>query len=62
MKVISNKDGDLLSQFDNINENDIPFLERLADLPPQIRSTSHKEMLINNNTDGNKGEKKEIYI
>ena len=33
MKVISNKDDDLLSQFGNINENDIPLLERLADLP-----------------------------
>ena len=30
MRVISNKDGDLLSQFDNINENDIPILEQLA--------------------------------
>ena len=29
MKAISNKDGDLLSQFDNINENDIPLLESL---------------------------------
>ena len=36
MTVISNKVGDLLSQFDKINENDIPVLERLADLPPQI--------------------------
>ena len=27
MRVISNKDGDLLSQFDNINESDIPVLE-----------------------------------
>ena len=27
MRVISNKNGDLLSQFDNINENDIPLLE-----------------------------------
>ena len=35
MKVISNKDGDLLSQFDNISENDIPLLELIADLPPQ---------------------------
>ena len=46
MKVISNKDDDLLSQFGNINENDIPLLERLADLPPQIRSTPHQKMLI----------------
>ena len=34
MKVLSNKDGDLIFQFDNINENDIPILERLVDLPP----------------------------
>ena len=53
--MISNKYGDLLSQFDNINENDIPVLERLADLPPQIRSTPHQKMLINNHTDANKG-------
>ena len=36
-KVISNKDGDLLSQLDNIKENDIPVLERIINLPPQIR-------------------------
>ena len=34
MIVISKKYGDLLSQFDNINGNDIPILESLADLPP----------------------------
>ena len=39
MKVILNKDGDLLSQFDITNENDIPILARLRDLPPQIRDT-----------------------
>ena len=55
MRAISNKDGDLLSQFDNINENDIPVLERLADLPPQIRDSPHQKMLINNHTDANKG-------
>ena len=55
MKVISNKDDDLLSQFGNINENDIPLLERLADLPPQIRSTPDQKMLIDNHTDANKG-------
>ena len=54
MKVISNKDGDLLSLFDNFNENDIPILEQLADLPPQIRSTPHHKMLIFNHTDANK--------
>ena len=55
MRTISNKDGDLLSQFDNINENDLPVLERLADLPPQIRDSPHHKMLINNHTDANKG-------
>ena len=54
MKVISNKDGDLLSQFDNIKENDIPFFERLTDLPPQTRSTPHQKMLINDHIDANK--------
>ena len=58
MKVISNKDDDLLSQFGNINENDIPLLERLADLPPQIRSTPLQKMLIDNHTDPNKGKRK----
>ena len=55
MKVISNKDDDLLSQFGKITENDIPILERLANLPPQIRSTPHQKMLIDNHTDPNKG-------
>ena len=55
MKVILNKDGDLLSQFDNFNEKDIPVLEWLADLPPQIRDTPHQKMLIDNHTDTNKG-------
>ena len=61
MRAISNKDGDLLSQFDNINENDIPVLNRLADLPVQIRDTPHQKMLINSHTDVNKG-KKRIFI
>ena len=55
MKVISNKDDDLLSQFGNFNENDIPVLERLADLSPQIRSSPHQKMLIDNHPDANKG-------
>ena len=55
MKVLSNKDDDLLSQFGNINERDIPLLERLADLPPQIRSTPHQKMLIDNHLEANKG-------
>ena len=55
MRAISNKDGDLVSQFDNINEIGIPVLNRLADLPVQIRDTPHQKMLINNHTDANKG-------
>ena len=55
MKVLSNKDDDLLSQFGNINENDIPLLERLADLPTQIRDTPHQKMLIDNHLDANRG-------
>ena len=46
MRAITNKDGDLLSQFDNIKENDIPVLNRLADFPVQIRNTPHQKMLI----------------
>ena len=45
MKVISNKGGDLLSQFDNNNENDIPVLEKLLNLPCQIRDTPHQKCL-----------------
>ena len=55
MRAISNKDGDLVSQFDNIDENDIPVLNGLTDLPVQIRDTSHQKMLINNHTDANRG-------
>ena len=55
MKAMSNKDGDLLSQFDNINENDIPILSRINDLLPQIRSSPHQKMLIDNHIDANKG-------
>ena len=62
MKVISKKDGDLISQFDNINENDIPVLERLLNSPPQIRDTPHQKMLIDNHTDANRGKLKGIYI
>ena len=63
MRVISNKNGDLLSQFDNIIENDIPVPERLADLPPPIKPTPHQKMLINNHTDAKKGRTKEyLYL
>ena len=63
MRVISNKDGDFLSQFDTSNENDIPVPERLADLPSQIKSTPHRKKLINNHNDANKGKIKEkLYL
>ena len=63
LKVVSNKDDDLMSQFVNINENDIPLLERLADLPPEIRSTPHQKLLIDNYTDANKGKiKRYLYF
>ena len=63
MRAISNKVGDLLSQFDNINENDIPVLKKLADLPVKIRDTPHQKTLINNHTDANKGKIKEyLYL
>ena len=58
MRVISNEDGDLLSQFDNIKENDIPILSTIADLPTQIQSTPRQKTLINNHTDANKGKMK----
>ena len=47
MNVISNKNSDLLSQSDNINEDKIPILEVFINLPPQIRDTPHQKMLIN---------------
>ena len=56
MKVISNKDGGLLSLFDNVNENEIPILDILNISPPQIRDSPQQKMLINNHqTDANKG-------
>ena len=55
MRAISNTDGDLLSQFDNINENDIPVPNRPADLPVQTRDTPHQKMLTNNHAGANKG-------
>ena len=58
MRAISNKDGDLLSQFDNIIDNDIPILEQLANLPVQIRDITHQKMLINNHTEANKSKVK----
>ena len=62
MKVISNEDGDLLSQFDNNNEKDLPILERLADIPPQLRSTPHQKTSKNNNSDANKGKIKGFLL
>ena len=61
MKVISNKDDDLLSQFGNIIENDIPLPERLTDLPVQIRDTPHQKILIDNHFDANKGKIKGYF-
>ena len=58
MRVISNKDGDLLSQFDNFNENDIPIFERTANLPPQIGDIPHQTLLINTRNDANKSKTK----
>ena len=55
MRVISNKDCDLLSQVDNIIENEISLLERLINLPTQILDTPHQKMLLNNHADANKG-------
>ena len=55
MKVIPINDGDFLSHFDKINEIDNPLLERLADLPPQNRSTPYQKMLTDNPIDANKG-------
>ena len=43
IRAISNKDGDLLSQFDTISEIVIPVLNRLADLPVQNRDTPHQK-------------------
>ena len=50
------------SQFVNFNENYILLLERLADLPPQTRSTPYQKILIDNHTDAKKVKYKEIYI
>ena len=61
MRMISNKCGDFLSQFDTINENDIPVHEQLTNLPPQIRSTPRWKKLINNHKDPNRG-KKRIFV
>ena len=61
MRVILNKDADLLSQFDNVNENDIPLLERITNPPPQIRDTPHQKMTIDNHTDLNKGKIKGFF-
>ena len=62
MKVMSNKDGDLLSQFDNINGNDIPILERLQDSTSQFGDTLQQKMLINKHTVANKSNIKRYII
>ena len=62
MKVISNKDGDLLSQFDNNIEIIIPIFKNFADLLPQTRDSPHQKKVINNHTDANKGKINDIYL
>ena len=61
--MISNKNSDLSSPSDIINEIYIHLLKRLINLPPQIRDTPHQKMLINNHTDSNKGKiKRLLYL
>ena len=55
MRVISVRNGDLLSRIDNLKENDLPVLERRAELHPQIRSTPDQKLFIKSHTDANKG-------
>ena len=62
MEAISNKDGDLLSQFDNIDKNVIPILERLADLPVQTRDTPHQKIIKKIKLMRIKVKLKDIYI
>ena len=54
IKVISSKDSDLLSQFENIYDKGFP----VADIPNQILDTSLQKLLINNHSDVNKCEVK----
>ena len=61
MKVISNKDDDLLFQFGNINENVIPLLQRITDLPLQIRDNLHQKVLTDNHIDAKKGKVKGYF-
>ena len=49
-------------QFGNVNEIDIPLLERLTDLPPQSRDIPHQKVLIDNHTDPNRGKIKGYLI
>ena len=63
LKVISKRDGDLSSQFENNNEIEIPILERLTKLPLQIRDTTQHKKFLNNHTDANKGKiKRYLYL
>ena len=52
MRLISSRDGDLLSQFDNVNEQVGANDAATAD---NIRSTSLNKMLITNHEDANRG-------
>ena len=63
MKVISIKDGDLLSHFDIINQNDFPIFSRITGLPTPFRSTPHQKNLIDNHIDANKSKiKGRLYL
>ena len=62
MKVLSNKYGDFLSQFDSFNGIAIPILERFADLLLQIRSPLQHKIMKNKHTDANKGKIKGYFF
>ena len=62
MKVISKRDGDLLSKFDHFIEIDSPTADRVANLPSQIRDTILQKLLINNLTDVNKDKMKGYFF
>ena len=52
MRLVSSRDGDLLSQFDNINEE---IGNNEAATSDNIRRTSLNKMLISNHEDANRG-------
>ena len=59
MRCLTSKDGDLLSQFDNMNEEEEP----VAEIEDNIKNNSLKKMLSNNQTtDVNKGKIKSQLV